>query len=328
MNLKTKYMTKNDCYKVGRKITPKGIMIHSTATPGVMAADWFRRWNKSYQAGEINRQVCVHAFLDDKEVWQYLPWNHRGWHAGGGANNTHIGLEICEPSGFSYSGGSNMVGYDVSKNEAYFRKAWQNAVDLCVMLCQKYGLTERDIIDHSEGHKQGIASNHADVMHWFPKHGESTDTFRSAVKVGLNNSSGISESLAGIKVGDVVEVKASVKTYYPGGAAIPAWVKGDTYHKVTQVISNGKPIVKGGKTCVLLGKKVDKKSGKEFAGIMSWIDVGSLIVIVSKAKEAKTPKQSKVYYRVQVGAFSSKSNAEVLLKKVKVAGFEGYIKFD
>ena len=73
-NLKSKFMTRNDCYTAGRKITPKGIMVHSTATPGVMAADWFSRWNKSYKAGEINRQVCVHAFLDDKEVWQYLPW--------------------------------------------------------------------------------------------------------------------------------------------------------------------------------------------------------------------------------------------------------------
>ena len=81
MKLFTKYMTRNDCYTAGRKITPKGIMVHSTAVPGVMAAEWFSRWNKSYKAGEINRQVCVHAFVDDKEVWQYLPWDHRGWHA-------------------------------------------------------------------------------------------------------------------------------------------------------------------------------------------------------------------------------------------------------
>ncbi|MEQ6390345.1 N-acetylmuramoyl-L-alanine amidase [Bacillaceae bacterium S4-13-58] len=185
MNLKTKYMTRNDCYKAGRKISPKGIMIHSTATPGVMAAAWFSRWNKSYQAGEINRQVCVHAFVDDKEAWQYLPWDHRGWHAGGSANNTHIGIEICEPGGFSYGRGSAMVGYDVKKNENYFRKACDNAVELCVFLCKEYSLTEKDIIGHAEGHRQGIASNHADPLHWFPKHGESMDTFRAEVKKAL-----------------------------------------------------------------------------------------------------------------------------------------------
>ena len=29
-------------------------------------------------------------------TYQTLPWDHRGWHAGGSANNTHIGFEICE----------------------------------------------------------------------------------------------------------------------------------------------------------------------------------------------------------------------------------------
>ncbi|MEC1719061.1 N-acetylmuramoyl-L-alanine amidase [Schinkia azotoformans] len=326
MELTTRYMTRNDCYKAGQKISPKGIMVHSTATPGVMAADWFSRWNKSYQAGETSRQVAVHAFVDDKGVWQYLPWNHRGWHCGGSGNNTHIGFEICEPGGFSYGKGSTMNGYNVSKNEAYFRKAWQNAVELCVILCQMYGLTERDIICHSEGHKKGVASNHSDVMHWFPKHGESMDSFRSAVGAALNKSPDLP---SGIQVGDLVEVKASANSYYPGGSAIPTWVKTDSYHVVTQVVSNGKPVVKGGKTCVLLGKKVNKKTRVESEGIMSWIDAGSLIVIVSKAREINTPKESKKYYRVQVGAFNNKENAEALLKKVKSAGFsDAFIKND
>ncbi len=321
-------MTRNDCYKAGRKITPKGIMIHSTATPGVMAADWFSRWNKSYQAGEINRQVCVHAFVDDNEVWQYLPWDHRGWHAGGTANNTHIGIEICEPAGFSYSGGSNMIGYDISKNEAYFRKAWQNIVEVCVMLCQRYGLTERDIICHSEGNRRGIASNHGDVMHWFPKHRESTESFRAAVRAALKNSSEPPETSATLKVGDVVEVKATSNAYYPGGAAIPDWVKTDCYHKVTQVISNGKPVVKGGKTCVLLGKKVDKKNGNESAGILTWVEKDVLKVIKTSSSKIENFSDSQKYYRVQVGVFSKKANAEVILKKLKAAGFEGYIKFE
>lgn len=322
MKLTTNYMTRNDCYKAGKKIVPKGIMVHSTATPGVMAADWFSRWNKSYQAGEINRQVCVHAFVDDKGVWQYLPWKHRGWHCGGTANNTHIGFEICEPGGFSYGKGSTMVGYNVSKNEAYFRKAWQNAVDLCVLLCRQYGLTEKDIICHSEGAKKGIASNHGDVMHWFPKHGESTNSFRAAVGAALNKTSTSSVVSSAIQVGDLIEVKASANKYFPGGAAIPGWVKTDSYHKVTQTLSNGKPVIKGGKTCVLLGIKVDKKSGKESSGIMSWIDVGSLVVM-----KTKKPADTQKLYRVQVGAYSNKENAETLLEKLKKAGYtDAFIK--
>ncbi len=185
MKIVEKIMIQNDCYRANQKITPTGIMVHSTATPGVMAKEWFDKWNKSYKDGETTRQVCVHAFLDDKEVYQYLPWDHRGWHAGGSANNTHIGFEICEPAGFTYAHGATMVGYDVEANEEYFRKIFNNAVELCTLLCLQFNLTENDIITHCEGHNLGVASNHADVMHWFPKHGESMDSLRLAVKKAL-----------------------------------------------------------------------------------------------------------------------------------------------
>jgi hypothetical protein len=45
------------------------------------------------------------------------------------------------------------------------------------------------LICHSEGHKRGIASNHGDVMHWFPKHGKSMDTFRKDVAAKLKGGS-------------------------------------------------------------------------------------------------------------------------------------------
>jgi hypothetical protein len=102
------------------------------------------------------------------------------------------------------------------------------------MLCREYGLDENDIICHCEGYKLGIASNHADVMHWFPRHGESMDTFRAAVKAGL----------------------------------------------------------------------AEKPEPEMPAG------------------------NDKKYYRVQVGAFSSKANAESMLKKLKAAGFDGFIRYN
>jgi len=181
MEIIQKFLTNNDCYIAGKKIIPKGILVHSTATPGVMAKDWYDMWNKSYAAGETNRQVCVHAFLDDKDIYQYLPWNHRGWHAGGSANNTHIGFEICEPAGHSYQG-PTMIDYNVERNKEYFDTVFMRAAQLCAFLCKEYNLTEKDIITHCEGHQLGVASNHADVMHWFPKHNEDMDSFRVLVK--------------------------------------------------------------------------------------------------------------------------------------------------
>ena len=105
-------------------------------------------------------------------------------------------------------------------------------MELCVHLCKQYWLTEKDIICHCEGCKLGIASNHGDVMHWFPKHGKSMDTFRTDVKKLLD-------------------------------AASP-----------------------------------------------------------------EAPTSPKKYYRVQLGAFSVKANADAMLKKVKAAGFtDAFIKY-
>lgn len=169
-------MTQNDCYKTGRYIKPQGIMVHSTATPGIYAADWYSRWNKSGVA------KCVHAFLDDKEVVQYLPWTMRGWHAGGTANNTHIGFEICEPKGIVYQN-NKIVSYNPPAG--YFEAIWNNAIDLCVYLCKEYNLTEKNIIDHSEGNKLGVASNHGDVKHWWGLEGYTMDMFRAEVRKKL-----------------------------------------------------------------------------------------------------------------------------------------------
>lgn len=189
MNLRKLIFTNNNCYKAGKKITPKGIMVHSTAAnnpnlkryvgpdDGLLGENRYKNyWNVAKPDG---KEKCCHAFigkLADGSIatYQVLPWNHRGWHCGqgskGSGNDTLIGFEICE---------------DGLNNKAYFEKVYKEAVELCVYLCQLYGLTEKNIIDHSEGHKQGIASNHGDVMHWFPKFGKSMDTFRADVKAGL-----------------------------------------------------------------------------------------------------------------------------------------------
>lgn len=182
MNLKKLILINNACYKAGKAITPKGIMVHSTEAnnpwlkryvgpdDGLLGKNQYNNhWNQDKPGG---RQVCVHAFigkLADGSIatYQTLPWNHRGWHAGGDANNTHIGFEICE---------------DGLTDASYFSAVYKEAVELCVHLCKLYGLSEKDIICHSEGYKQGIASNHADVMHWFPKHGKTMDAFRADVK--------------------------------------------------------------------------------------------------------------------------------------------------
>lgn len=187
MNLHKLLLTNNRCYKAGVTINPKGIMVHSTGAnnpnlkryvgpdDGLLGNNQYgNHWNNS------NVDVCVHAFigkLADGSIatYQTLPWNYRGWHAGGSANNTHISFEICE---------------DGLTDATYFAKVYQEAVELCAYLCKLYNLDPlKNILCHSEGYKLGIASGHSDVMHWFPTHGKNMDTFRAAVKAQMAGTS-------------------------------------------------------------------------------------------------------------------------------------------
>lgn len=177
MTLNKHFLMENECYKVGQKHTVKGIMVHSTGCNNPNVETYLNYWNQ-FRPGD--RQVCVHAFigkLADGSIaaYQTLPWDMVGWHSGTGSNGNanfmgYIGFEICE---------------DDLTDKGYFDKVYREAVELCVYLCQQFGLTEKDIICHSEGYVRGIASNHADVMHWFPKFGKSMDTFRADVKAEL-----------------------------------------------------------------------------------------------------------------------------------------------
>lgn len=242
MNLNKLIFTENACYKAGRKITVKGIMVHSTGANN----PWLKRyvgpddgklgknqynnhWNTYHPGG---REVCVHGFigkLADGSVatYQTLPWNHRGWHAGGSANDTHIGFEICE---------------DGLTDKTYFDKVYKEAVELCAYLCKQYGLTEHNIICHSEGYKKGIASNHGDVMHWFPKHGKSMDTFRADVKALLSGSTSVPSTKpdmsTNIKAGDLIKITG---TKYYGGQTIPTWVRNQNWY--VQEVSGDRAVI-------------------------------------------------------------------------------------
>lgn len=54
--------------------------------------------------------------------------------------------------------------------------------------------------------------------------------------------------------------------------------------------------------------------------------VNALVNTFNIAK-TNTP-QVKRYYKVQIGAYSNKSNAEAMLKRLKILGFEGFIKYE
>ena len=186
MKLVESIMTQNPCYKAGRKITVKGLMLHSVGCPQPSASVFIKNWNKS-----TYNNACVHGFIDanDGTVYQTLPWNHRGWHGGGSSNNTHIGVEMCEPACIKYTSGANFTCSDLASARAAAKRTYVSAVELFAMLCKKFNLDPlKDICSHKEGYARGIATNHGDPEHLWTQlgMGYSMDSFRKAVKAKMD----------------------------------------------------------------------------------------------------------------------------------------------
>ena len=262
MNMIQCYLTDNRCYTIGATIKPRGVMVHSTGANNPLVARYVQPSDNdpnraSLQAaigGNRNANdwnnpgldVCTHAFigkLADGSVGtvQTLPWNRRGWHAGtgtsgGSANNTHIAFEICE---------------DGLTDPNYFGKVYQEAVELTTMLCKQYNLNplaDGVVICHSEGYKRGIASNHADVMHWFPKFNRSMDTFRSDVAKAMGAVQAPSNDIV---KGSIVRVKRGAKTYTGGNLASFVYERD---HVVSEVSGDRCVITYGGVTVAAVRK--------------------------------------------------------------------------
>ena len=162
-------------------------MLHSVGCPQPSAMAFVKSWNAP------NATVCVHSFIDGNsgEVYQTLPWDYRGWHCGGSANGTHIGIEMCEPDCLTYTSGSNFTCSNKIRARNSLKITYNSAVDLFAYLCKKYDLDpikQGVIISHAEGYKMGIASNHGDPTHLWNKLGTgyTMDGFRKDVKAAMS----------------------------------------------------------------------------------------------------------------------------------------------
>lgn len=171
MNLHELLLTENNCFKANQKMTPKGIMMHSTGANNQYLKRYvgpddgllgYNRYNNHWnQPTPDGRQICAHAFigrLKDNTIatYQTLPWNLVGWHSGSGSKGSanymgYIGIEICE---------------DDKHNLSYYQRCVDEFVDVCAMLCKLYNIDPDNITTHKDAHAMGIASNHGDPYNW------------------------------------------------------------------------------------------------------------------------------------------------------------------
>lgn len=257
IGIKPMFTVNNPTYTSPTRVNKTKLMLHSTATPGAGASNFFAGWNSA------NAKCSVEFVVDDTQILQYMPIgdgksvkSYKTWHCGGSGNNVYIATELCEPiqaqlipvnyqsipqardckyprtyatkriqmelkyrgyysstidgsfgpnteaavkkfqsdNGLTSDGIVGMatfyklrnrtdsyMNYDAVEASDFFNAVYDNAVVLFGFLCNYMGAKPETILCHSEGNKAGVASNHADVLHWFPLHGKSMTDFRNDV---------------------------------------------------------------------------------------------------------------------------------------------------
>lgn len=163
-----------------QKYGPQGGVLHSVGCNQPKASVFAKIWNDS------DSDVAVHAVIQqDGTGYHCLPWNFRGIHAGGAANNTHVGVEMTEPACIKYVGGATFTCSDLEAARAHAKGCYETAVELFAQLSIEFGWDPlTDIISHAEAYKKGVGSNHGDPEHLWRQLGMSytMDTFRKDVK--------------------------------------------------------------------------------------------------------------------------------------------------
>lgn len=176
------FLTNNDCYKECRKITPKGIIVHSTGVNNTFLKRYIQpddgiigvnEYNNHWNQSGISK--CVHAFIGKDthnrvKIYQTLPWNYRCWGCGKGTkgtyNDNYIQFEICE---------------DGLADVNYFNETFCLAAKLCAYLSSKYEFSISNILSHHEAYKLGYASNHNDCDNWLTIFDRDMNWFRAEI---------------------------------------------------------------------------------------------------------------------------------------------------
>lgn len=127
-------------------------------------------WNHIYREAGLNAWIGKfadgHVGTVQSMPWDYKPWGCGSAYKGGpSCNNGWIQFEICE---------------DALTDKNYAQQVWDEAIDFSVYLCKMFnldpmgvatcsGVTVPVITCHNDAAKLGVACNHSDINHWFPK---------------------------------------------------------------------------------------------------------------------------------------------------------------
>ena len=218
------HAVKNLCYVAAQKMTPKGIVIHSTgannpnlkryvdAPDEVGVNTYGNHWNNPKPSG---KKVCVHAFVGyDKDktvrIAEILPLDICAWGVGNGSlgsynfDPAYIQIEVCE---------------DALKNREYYESAFSLTAKYCASLCRRFSIDTENIVGHNEAYARGYATNHGDPEHWMKNFGENMDDFRGRVVAALGEDKANEKRAYSVVIGSYDSREDAEKIYFSALAA-------------------------------------------------------------------------------------------------------------
>lgn len=147
MEIKQKLIPKsNRSCRPGIKMTPKYLTIHTTANTS-KGANALAHANLQYNGN--SRTASWHYTCDQNNIYQSIPDNEVGWHAGDGrgpGNMSSIGIEICVNS------------------DGNFANAKANAIQLIRHLMDKHNIPLANVVPHKRW--SGKDCPHEILPHW------------------------------------------------------------------------------------------------------------------------------------------------------------------
>ncbi|MED0990326.1 S-layer homology domain-containing protein [Bacillus nitratireducens] len=112
--------TGNENIRPGYAMKPKYITIHETDNYSIGAnARNHAQYLYSQATGTTDRSASWHFTVDDKEIYQHLPLNENGWHAGDGAEGTGNRESIAIEIAVNQDGDYNKAVENARKLAAY-----------------------------------------------------------------------------------------------------------------------------------------------------------------------------------------------------------------
>ncbi|AWC30894.1 hypothetical protein CG478_019120 [Bacillus cytotoxicus] len=125
----------NPQIRPGYAMDPRYITIHETANERRGAdAKNHAKYLMNQATGSTSRGASWHFTVDDKEIYQHLPLNENGWHAGDGTNGT---------------GNRQSIGIEIAVNQdGNYEKAVENARKLTAYLMQELNIPLDNVKKH------------------------------------------------------------------------------------------------------------------------------------------------------------------------------------